>query len=122
MIVQFPDYDTLLLAVTSGEVPPAISLAPAVAGDENGMPWVEFDAAAPRGMQAALKRFGARVVKSAPGPGEMVCCWLQALPVRRDPNPPPLAAAAPVLFEVPRPDQLPGLVGEMLRLGNDRQS
>src|SRR5262249_18295607 len=53
-----------------------------------------------------------------------VCCWLQVLPVERS-SPADAAGQpspqAPVLFELSHSDQLAELVGEILRLGNDRQ-
>src|SRR5262249_21372441 len=53
---------------------------------------------------------------------EKVHFWHQLLPVQRDPAPQPVSSQCPVLFELPDPKQLPAMVSEMLRLGNDRQS
>src|SRR5262249_12466512 len=73
-------------------------------------------------MQTELKNLGVAAAKSAPGAAEPVCCWLQVLSVQRDPTPPPVGPQTAVLFELTDPEQLPVLVGEMLRLNNDRQS
>ena len=52
---------------------------------------------------------------------EEVSCWPQLLPVARDAAAPQISNQAPVLFELEKADDLPTLVTEMLRLGNDRQ-
>ncbi|MBL8795895.1 MAG: hypothetical protein JNM56_18480, partial [Planctomycetia bacterium] len=124
MIYQFPDLNTLQMVITSSVVPPEITLAPAVAGlDEEGHVWVQPSAAVPKKSQTALRKLGVQTIETN---GEMqaeeVSCWQQLLPVERDPQPPVLSNQAPVLFELTSAEQLPELVGEMLRLGNDRQS
>jgi hypothetical protein len=125
-IYHFPDLDTLRLAVTSGVVPPAVSLSPAVAGlEDGGHILLQPAEALPRAVQTGLARLGVQPVR-AKGElkAEQVCCWLQLLPVQRDPSWRDVSrnASAAVLFELPGPELLPDLVGEMLRLGNDRQS
>src|SRR5262245_4671928 len=123
MIYQFPNYDTLRLAITSSVVPPEVSLAPAVgAVDEEGQVWLQPAVALPKKSVTALRKLG---VESYETNGDLkaeeITCWLQMLPVERDPAPPAFSAQSPVLFELPDPSYLPGLVAEMLRLGNDRQ-
>src|SRR5579871_144045 len=123
MIYQFPDLDTLRLAITSSVVPPEVSLAPAVgAVDEDGHVWLQPSEALPKKSLTALRKLG---VESYEANGDLkaeeVTCWLQMLPVVHDAAPPALSAQAPVIFDLPAVDQLPGLVAEMLRLGNDRQ-
>src|SRR5262245_25615187 len=123
MIFQFPDSDTLRLALTSGLIPPAVSLAPAVGGvDDGGRPWVEPSAKPTRGMLAALAKLGVGTAKTFASPGEELATWLQALPIQKDAEPPPLGGQTPVIFELADPQQLPVVVGEMMRLANDRQS
>src|SRR5207248_8397781 len=71
MIFQFPDSDTLRLALTSGLIPPAVSLAPAVGGaDDGGRPWVEPSAKPTRGMLAALAKLGVVTEKTYASPGD----------------------------------------------------
>src|SRR5262245_18048624 len=123
MIYQFPNYDTLRLAITSSVVPPEVSLAPAVgAVDEEGQVWLQPAVALPKKSVTALRKLG---VESYEANGDLkaeeITCWLQMLPVERVPVPPAFSAQSPVLFELPDPSYLPGLVAEMLRLGNDRQ-
>lgn len=124
MIYQFPDLDTLRLAITSGVVPPDVSLAPAVGGvDEEGHVWLQPSVALAKKAQNALRKLGVQTLEANGDlKAEEVSCWLQMLPVERDPRPPAFSGQAPVLFELAGADVLPDLVGEMLRLGNDRQS
>jgi hypothetical protein len=123
MILYFPDLDTLRLAMTSGVVPTGVSLAPAAVGlDEAGHIWVQPSVALSRTAQANLKKLGVQTVKENGAPvAEEVSCWPQLVPLKRE-GTPNLPAQAPVLFELPDATQLPAIVGEMLRLGNDRQS
>lgn len=122
MILYFPDLDTLRLALTSGAVPTSVSLAPAVAAVEDAGPlWLQPAVAVPRAAQAELRRLGVQMVKENGALlAEEVSCWPQLLPVRRA-ELPALTPQTPVLFELSNTKQLPELVGEMLRLGNDRQ-
>ena len=123
MILLFPDYDTLRLALTSGVVPTTVSLEPAVAGvDEDGRPWLDTPAKLSRSVSNQLAKFGVVSLKTYPSIGEELSNWLQALPLEREDKPPELSSNAPVLFELPNPAQLPEVVGEMLRLSVDRQS
>jgi hypothetical protein len=123
MTYGFPDVDTLRLALTSAVVPPAVSLAPVAATfDTEGNVWLRPAAKLAREAETGLRRLGVRCVKEAPaGAAESLSCWLQALPLHghadatRSPQ-------APVLFELPDAGQLADLVGEVLRLGNDRQA
>ncbi len=49
-------------------------------------------------------------------------CWPQLLPLQREATIASPTGQTPVLFQLPSPDDLPALVTEILRLGNDRQS
>jgi hypothetical protein len=123
MILTFPDLDTLRLALTSGIVPPAVSLAPTAAGlDDGGQVWLQPSAAPSRAVLAELRRLKVQTPRNSSVPlTERYDCWLQVLPVQRsaDQGVPP--EQAPVLFDLAA-DQLSGMVTEILRLGNDRQS
>jgi len=124
MIYHFPNLDTLHLAIINGVVPPEVSMKPAVAGeDEEGHVWLQPSVPLARKAQTGLRRLGVEVVK-ADGDlqGLEVTCWQQYLPVVRDPNAQAPSAQTPVLFELTDVTQLPDLVSEMLRLGNDRQT
>src|SRR5207237_720264 len=73
-------------------------------------------------MQNALKRLGAAVVKEhVSNDLETLSCWPQILPLQRESALPEGAAQGNILFEMPT-SALAEIVGEMLRLGNDRQS
>jgi hypothetical protein len=122
VIFSFPDLETLRIALTSGQVPPAVALAPAeVSFDAEGRPSVKVHAIPPRAMQNALKRMGVTVTKAHAGTPQEVGSWPGILPVVKLPGTPELSPSAPVLFELPAA-QLPSFATEMLRLGNDRQS
>ena len=121
MIFLFPNLDTFRLAVTGGVLGPDVLLSPAaVSFDADGRPHVEAKTPLPKAATDALKRLGVKGARRHAGAPEMMSCWLQALPVVREAAA-PVASQAPVLFELASADELPALVGEMLRLGNDRQ-
>lgn len=124
MIYHFPDLDSLRLAIASADVPPEISLAPAIGGvDEEGHVWLQPSVALPAKAKTALRKRGIEAIK---GNGDLqaeeIHCWLQLLPAVREKAVLVPSPQTPVLFELPGGEQLSDLVGEMLRLGNDRQS
>jgi len=123
MILLFPDLDTFKLVVTTGIVPAEVTLAPAaVSTDAEGRLYIETEAKLPKKVRDELDRL--KVVGARRHPVDTpdpVSCWLQVFPTTPDPAPPQLSSQAPVLFELASPDLMPGVVGEMLRLGNDRQ-
>jgi hypothetical protein len=124
MILLFPDYDTLRLALTSNVVPPDVTLAPAaVSFDAQGKIFVEPTETISKAAAKNLDKLGVKGSKRhASDAPEEVGSWPQILPVVKDPAPPVLSSQAPVLFELRSADDLPLIVTEMLRLGNDRQS
>jgi hypothetical protein len=123
MVFLFPTDAALHFALTGGWVPPAVSLAPARIGrDAADRPWVAPAGEIPRTLPAVLHRLGVETSADVPTDGRDVAHWLEALPLRRDPTPPVLTDQTPVLFELADPAGLSSLVGEMLRLGNDRQA
>src|SRR5262249_21352058 len=104
--------------------PPAVSTAPVRAGfAEGGGLHVEPSLALPRTAQTELRRLGVQSFKaSAPVPAEPFSCWPQLLPLERLDAAAGVTGQTPVLVELPEPAQLAEIVGEMLRLGNDRQA
>jgi hypothetical protein len=124
MIFQFPDLETFRLAVTSAQVPPDVSAAPAeVAFDTEGRPSIRSAGGIPpKPMQNALRKLGVKQAKDHYSNAIVtVECWPQVLPVSKVGTPPDVTSNTPVLFEMPAAE-LPAVVTEMLRLGNDRQS
>jgi hypothetical protein len=123
MILLFPDLDTLRLALTSGTVTADVTLAPAaVSFDAEGRVYLEPTVNLSRAAAKNLDRLGVKGSKRHAGDApQEVSCWPQVLPVAREAAPPALSNQAPVLFELERAEDLPALVTEMLRLGNDRQ-
>lgn len=119
----FPSDEALLFALTAGLVPPAVAAAPARTGrDSGGRPWVGPVIEVTAGLATAIRRIGVGVTDAVPPGGRNASHWPEAIPLHRDPVPPAVTAQTPVLFELPDVTGLAGLVGEMLRLGNDRQS
>jgi hypothetical protein len=123
MVLLFPDLDTFRLALTSGAVPPALSLRPVAAGlDEQGQVWVEPSEPVARAVQAHLHQLGVQLKKtSGAAMCTVFCCWPQVVPLERSAGPQPVGPQTPVLFGLHDAAQLATLVAEMLRLGNDRQ-
>jgi hypothetical protein len=123
MILLFPNLDTLRLALTSSIVPTDVTLAPAaVSFDAQGKIYLESTAALNRTVTKNLDKIGVKGSKRhATDTPEDVTCWPQVLPVSREGGTPNVSHQAPVLFELSDADDLPVLVTEMLRLGNDRQ-
>ena len=123
MILCFPDLDTFRLVVTSTMLPTDVSLAPATAHlAADGRVFIDTPAKIGKKATGELSKLGVSGAKAMPGAGEEISCWLQVLAATKDAAPPQLASQAPVLFELPAATDLPAIVGEMLRLGNDRQS
>jgi hypothetical protein len=123
MVFLFPTDAALHFALTGGLVPPTVSLVPARFGlDAAGRPWIAPAVDVPRSLAVVLHRVGVETTANVPTGGRDISHWLETLPLRRDPIPPVLTDQTPVLFELPDPAGLSTLVGEMLRLGNDRQA
>ncbi len=122
-VLYFPDLDTLQLSLTSGVVPPAVSQEPVSAAfDADGHVWLKASVALPRPVQNELRRLGVHVVKSLDAADVRdYSCWPQLIPLQREATPQTPGGQTPVLFELSGPGELPGLVSEILRLGNDRQ-
>src|SRR5262249_4457135 len=119
----FPDLDTLRLCLTSNTVPADVTLAPAaVTFDDQGRIYVEPSVSLSKTTSKSLDRLGVKGSKRhGSGHPEDVSSWVQILPVAKDPTTPNVSSQAAVLFELTSADDLPTLVTEMLRLGNDRQ-
>jgi len=124
MILLFPDPDTLRLALTSSIVGPDVTLAPAaVSFDDQGRIYIEPSVSLSKTTAKTLDRLGVKGSKRHGSDNlEEVTNWLQILPVTKEAGTPELSSQAPVLFELTSADDLPTLVTEMFRLGNDRQS
>ncbi len=123
MILLFPDLDTLRVSLTSGIVPADVTLSPAaVSFDAEGKIYVEPTVNLSKAVTKNLDRLGVKGSKRhASDEPQDVTCWPQLLPVTRDTVAPQLSNQAPVLFELEKAEDLPTLVTEMLRLGNDKQ-
>ena len=124
MILRFPNLDTLQLALTSSAVPSDVTLAPAaVSFDDQFRVYVAPSVTLSKGTEKILTRLGVKGSKRhGADPVTEVGNWVQILPLVKESGAPNLASQTVVLFELTAADDLPKLVTEMLRLGNDRQS
>ncbi len=123
MILLFPDADAVRLALTSGLVPADVTLAPAtVSTDAHGRLYVEPATGLSRTTTKVLDRLGVKGSRRH-GSEEVrkVGSWVELVPLTREAGTPEIAAGTAVLFELPTADDLPAVVTELLRLGNDRQ-
>lgn len=124
MILQFPNVETLRLAMTSGIISPDNLLAPTayhVAAD--GQYYLNYSGKLLKKLRDDLSRLNVLASKQHPTDSAMTPAanWLAVLPLSRNVSPLQLAAQTPVLFQMPSAT-LPIIAAEMLRLGNDRQS
>lgn len=123
MILCFPNLDTLRLVLTGGIVPTEIALAPTqFHANDDGTLFLETEGKISKKIAAELTKLNVRGSKTIPGKTRSIVSWLEVLPVQKKAGPPELASQTPVLFELSNSEDLPIIVGEMLRLGNDRQS
>jgi hypothetical protein len=123
MILLFPNHDTLQLALTSSIVSTEVTLKPAaVTFDNQGKIYLETSAPLSRTTIKNLDKIGVKGSRRhATDVPEHVICWPQIVHLIKVPGTPNVSNQAPVLFELSDSDDLPTLVAEMLRLGNDRQ-
>lgn len=126
MLLQFPDADTLCLAIRSGRIPEATVTAPMeLAADADASLWIQADGSVPAALSATLKSWGVTVHRGK-GPKHLMFSsrksWLQAVPLRRDSQFGHVGDRTQVLFEFSEESLFPELVNEILRQGNDRQS
>lgn len=124
MILLFPDTDTLKLALASSIVGPDVTLAPATLTiDAQGRFYVEPSKSLSRTTMKNLDRIGVKGSKRHGGTSqEKVANWLQIVPLQKESGTSELSSQTPVLFELKSAEDLPVMVTEMLRLGNDKQS
>ena len=122
-MLRFPDLTTLQLALTSGAVAPDVAEAPAgIALGADGTVRVWPERAPARVSLAALRRLGVESARVAASQADrQVLCWAQILPTRADEASARPSATIPVVFDLPAAG-VASLVGEILRLGNDRQA
>lgn len=123
MILCFPNADTFRLVLTSTLLPTDMTMsAGGVVFADDGRILLDTPHKLTKKAAGDLTKLGVTAVKTMPGEPEQMSCWLQAIPATKDRTPPQLSTQAPVLFELPSAEDLPTIVGEMIRLGNDRQS
>jgi hypothetical protein len=123
MILQFPDLDTLRLALTSGAVPANVSLTATSAGfDDHGQVWLRPSVSPSRAALTELRRLRVQTPRTSPVPlTEHLHSWPQVFPVVPEGSRVVPPEQAPVLFDLSA-EQFAAVASEILRLGNDRQS
>ena len=124
MILLFPNLDALHLTLSTDIVSREVTQEPAaVTFDEQGRIYVESPTALSKATTKNLDRIGVKGSRRhATDRPAQVTSWVQILPTTREPGTPDFSSQTPVLFELEDGDDLPALVTEMLRLGNDRQA
>ena len=123
MILKFPDFDSFRLVVASGMVPTSLSSATAYVaqGSDCAMSLRTSKKLSQKTLDT-LAKLRIEPIDKPLGNETEATCWPQILPLIPEPGPQNLSLQAPVLFELDNHHDLPLLVNEMLRLGNDRQS
>jgi len=123
MILQFPNVETLRLAMTSGIISPDNLLAAtAWQAGADGQFYLNYSGKLLKKLRDELSRLNVLTSKLHPTDSAMTPAanWFAVLPLLRNVGPLQLAAQTPVLFQMPSAT-LPMISAEMLRLGNDRQ-
>src|SRR5262249_33334777 len=122
MALHFPNLDTLRLALTSGAVPPGVSLAPVRAAPVAAVGFrVRPSVPLTKTAHVKLRRLGVEV-READGALEELSCWPQIVPLEQVDPTAGVTAQTAVLFELRPASLLAEVAGEILRLGNDRQT
>ncbi len=124
MILQFPNVETLRMAMTSGIISPDNLLAPtAWQVGADGQYYLNYSGKLLKKLRDDLSRLNVLTSKQHPTDSAMTPAanWLAVLPLSRNVGPLQMAAQTPVLFQMPSAT-LPIIAAEMLRLGNDRLS
>lgn len=120
MTLHFPSLDALCLAITSGLIPAAMLRAPVVVRrGESGALDLEPEQPPDKVTLAALAELGIKPSPDRLESGQRSEHWLQAVPVTPET---PASFGGAVLFRLRPASLLAEVVGEMVRLGNDRQS
>ncbi len=124
MILHFPTFDILRLALTTGAVPEDVRLASAQFADgPDGSLFVETSLPIAEKSLKDLRRLGVLFPNRPPMTNaNRAEHWLQLFPLTRDHRPVEIDGKMPVLFALPAESALADLATEILRLGNDRQS
>jgi hypothetical protein len=122
MPLCFPNLAAVRQALTADSVPPAVARRPVRwAVDGQGRAWLYPSVAlsAPAAL-AALRRVGGTLAPGGVGPpaAENAPNWYHLIPLR--PEPGSVEPPAAVLLAFADPAALPGVVGELHRLGADR--
>ena len=112
--------EVLQLVMASSVVSEEVQCAPARFSLDGDSIILDTKAKISRAVAGELKRLGVEIKRSLTGDARGIVCWHQALPLVEKGD--ELGDKTEVLFEIDGDEELPAVVSEMLRLGNDRQS
>ncbi|MCR9201542.1 MAG: hypothetical protein NXI04_23105 [Planctomycetaceae bacterium] len=126
MLLQFPNSETLVLAISGGTVPEDVCATAAQAAvAQDGSIWVEFEGRLSRTSVRQLRDWGTTVRR---GRGKLAdqftecVSWLQLVPLQKEKGLTSVSDRGQAIFQLHDESLLPELVNEILRQGNDRQS
>lgn len=122
MILRFPSIEVLRLALTSGVIAQEVQCTPVRMAREADQAVLIQASRLSRPTLAELKKLGVEIKRSLRADFQSLVSWHQALPVTTMAADDPSNESSEVLFEMDGTQQLPVIVNEMMRLGNDRQS
>ena len=99
MILVFPNFDTLQLAIVSATVPEEIMRSPAQSGNKADLIYIQSDCKLSRTAAAELKKLGVKAARKSPVKlDNKVTCWHQLVVLQRDASSELIAERTPVLF------------------------
>lgn len=119
MLLRFPSLEAFTLSLTAGVIPAEESVRPVQAAVGNAG---ELFVVRAEGLSAPLRNLGVKIAEPGDVALEAFDTWLQLVPLVRQSGPLETTDKTVVLFDIEQEGQLAEIVGEVLRLGNDRQS
>lgn len=119
MLLRFPSLEAFTLSLTAGVIPAEESVCPVQAAVGNSG---ELFAVRAEGLSAPLRNLGVTIAEPGDVALEAFDSWLQLVPLVRQGGPRETTDKTVVVFDIDQEGQLAEIVGEVLRLGNDRQS
>ncbi|MCA9084675.1 MAG: hypothetical protein KDA81_11495 [Planctomycetaceae bacterium] len=126
MYLLYPDSETFLLSLTAGIIPHAVSCRPVNSGwSADGAVYVQMDGKLPRSSAVQLQDWGVKAVRTCSDPTvifQTTLCWPLIIPLQRMADFHGVTDRTAVLFLAEDHRQVPELVNEVLRQGNDRIS
>ncbi len=121
-MLHFPDQETLHLVLASGTIPERIASTPVEASfPPGGAIRIRPSKTISKSLRESLAPFGVRSVRGSNRFEVQARCWAELLSLSRTVEAEQVERSTPVVFDLPTA-RMPEMVGEILRLGNDRQA